>query len=74
MTHLKDILGYVLPFFISLLTLYLNFKKDDKKSDRTNLDDENDRLNERVKRLTDRVDQLEDENERLRKELSKHDN
>lgn len=74
MTHLKDILGYVLPFCISLLTLYLNFKKDDKKSDRTNLDDENDRLNERVKRLTNRVDQLEDKNDRLREELNKHDN
>lgn len=60
---------YVLPFFISLVTLYLNYAKSSKKSDRTNLDDENDRLNERVKRLTARVDQLEDENERLRKEL-----
>lgn len=73
MAHLKDILGYVLPFFISLITLYLNFKKDDKKNNRTILDDENDRLNERVKRLTDRVDQLEDENDRLRKELNKND-
>lgn len=70
---MKDILGYVLPFFISLITLYLNFKKDDKKNNRTILDDENDRLNERVKRLTDRVDQLEDENDRLRKELNKND-
>lgn len=60
---------YVLPFFISLVTLYLNYAKSSKKSDRTNLDDENDRLNERVKRLTARVDQLEGENERLRKEL-----
>lgn len=71
---MKDILEYVLPFFISLTTLYLNFKKDDKKNNRTILDDENDRLNERVKRLTDRVDQLEDENDRLRKELNKNDN
>ncbi|TLQ21714.1 hypothetical protein FEZ38_06295 [Lactobacillus helveticus] len=68
MAHLKD-LGYVLPFLISLVTLYLNYVKDSKKSDRTNLDDENDRLNDRVKRLTVRVDQLESENERLRKEL-----
>ncbi|WP_171030363.1 hypothetical protein [Lactobacillus helveticus] len=65
---MKD-LGYVLPFLISLVTLYLNYVKDSKKSDRTNLDDENDRLNDRVKRLTVRVDQLESENERLRKEL-----
>ena len=67
-------LEYVLPFFISLVTLYLNYAKSNKKSDRTNLDDENDRLNERVKRLTARVDQLEDENERLRKELHHNDN
>ena len=73
MTHLKDLLGYVLPFLISLVTLYLNYVKDNKKSDRTNLDDENDRLNDRVKRLTDRVDQLEDENDKLRKELHNDD-
>ena len=68
---MKNLSGYVLPFLISLVTLYLNYAKDTQKSDRTNLDDENDRLNVRIKRLTTRVDQLEDENEKLRKE--KHD-
>ena len=72
-THLSNLLGYVLPFLISLVTLFLNYVKSSKKSDRTNLDDENDRLNERIKRLTARVDQLEDENEKLRKE-NHHDN
>ena len=65
---MKNLSGYVLPFLISLVTLYLNYVKDNQRSDRTNLDDENDRLNARIKRLTARVDQLEDENERLRKE------
>ena len=65
---MKNLSGYVLPFLISLVTLYLNYVKDNQRSDRTNLDDENDRLNARIKRLTTRVDQLEDENERLRKE------
>ena len=66
---MNDLLGYVLPFLISLVTLFLNYAKSSKKSNRANLDDENDRLNDRVKRLTARVDQLEDENEKLRKEL-----
>lgn len=66
---MNDLLGYVLPFLISLVTLFLNYAKSSKKNNRANLDDENDRLNDRVKRLTARVDQLEDENEKLRKEL-----
>ncbi|MDH5099739.1 hypothetical protein OQI87_00935 [Lactobacillus kefiranofaciens] len=71
---MNDLLGYVLPFLISLVTLFLNYVKSSKKNNRANLDDENDRLNDRVKRLTARVDQLEDENEKLRKGLDKHDN